>query len=213
MSDKWTKYTYACDPDNCDSLIELTCKNTFGFPSGSVRNITCPCGRNPVLVSVEPATILPMNERNNMETTTEKDAMIAMWRQELELTYGNQITELQNKLSASEQQTENYRQLISNANSQLGKVIDNLTAEHWYNPNTDKEDILSELCNILDHEPKQEVRITGTITFEVRYDCPLEEIEDFDAKYFLQDTLTVDAYNGDVIVESFDVEDADIEWN
>ena len=211
MSETWTKNSYVCDPDECDTLIEVTTNDKFGFPSGSVRNVTCPCGRIPVLVSVEDATIPPMNERKEMDTI-EKDAMVAMWRQELELTYGNQITELQNKLSASEQQTENYRQLISNANSQLGKIIDNLDAEGWYNPNTEKAEILTELCEILDHEPKQEIRITGSITFDVRYDCPLEEVEDFDARYFLQDTLTLDAYHGDVIVDSYEVEDADVDW-
>ena len=64
----------------------------------------------------------------------------------------------------------------------------------------------------MDHEPKQEITITGTLTFELRYDCPLDEVEDFDAREFAQDTLTLDAYNGDVIVNSFDVEDADVEW-
>lgn len=204
---EWMKYTFVCDPDNCDALLEFTARDGFGFPNGVVQ-ITCPCGRQMSYIS---ATIQPINERNKMETT-EKDAMVSMWRQELELTYGNQITELQNKLSASEQQKENYRQLVSNANSQLGKIIDNLTAQYWYNPNMEKADVLQELCEILDHEPKQEITITGTLTFELRYDCPLDEVEDFDAREFAQDTLTLDAYNGDVIVDSFDVEDADVEW-
>ena len=95
---------------------------------------------------------------------------------------------------------------------QIGQVLDNMTAEGWYNPNTEKEEILRDLCEIFDHEPKQEIRITGTMTFELRYDCPLDEVEDFDAHYFAQDTLTLDAYNGDVIVESFNVEDADVDW-
>ena len=71
VSETWTKNTYVCDPDECDTLIEVTSNDKFGFPSGSVRNVTCPCGRTPVLVSVLDATIPPMNERNNMETTTE----------------------------------------------------------------------------------------------------------------------------------------------
>jgi hypothetical protein len=95
---------------------------------------------------------------------------------------------------------------------QIGQVIDNMTAQGWYNPNIEKSEVLSDLCEIFGHEPKQEIRITGSITFDVRYDCPLDEVEDFDARYFLQDTLTLDAYHGDVIVESFDVEDADVDW-
>jgi len=65
-----SKYTFACDPEHCDCLIELTSSDGFGFPSGVVE-ITCPCGRKPTLLSVQHATIQPTNERNNMETTTE----------------------------------------------------------------------------------------------------------------------------------------------
>ena len=70
MSETWTKNTYVCDPDECDTLIEVTTNDKFGFPSGSVRNVTCPCDRTPVLVSVLDATIPPMNERNEMEINT-----------------------------------------------------------------------------------------------------------------------------------------------
>ena len=211
MSETWTKNSYVCDPDECDTLIEVTTNDKFGFPSGSVRNITCPCGRTPILVSVEDATIPPMNERKEMDTT-EKDAMVSMWRQELELTYGNQITELQNEKSALQNRITNLEDYLTRSQGTISKILDKLTVQEWYNPNTDKEEILSELCEILDHEPKQEIRITGTMTFELRYDCPLDEVEDFDARYFAQDTLTLDAYNGDVIVESFDVEDADVDF-
>lgn len=212
MLETWTKNTYVCDPDECDTLIEVTSNDRFGFPSGSVRNVTCPCGRTPVLVSVADATIPPMNERNEMETT-EKDAMVAMWRQELDLTYGNQITELQNKNSALQQRITNLEDFLSRSQGTISKIIDNLDAQGWYNPNYEKADVLSDLCEILDHEPKQEITIKGTLTFELRYDCPLDEVEDFDARYFAQDTLSLDAYNGDVIVDSFDVEDADVDWN
>jgi hypothetical protein len=51
----WTRYTYVCDPDSCDSLLEFTCKDDFGYPSGSVHNMKCPCGRNMQLITVEPA--------------------------------------------------------------------------------------------------------------------------------------------------------------
>ena len=87
-----------------------------------------------------------------------------------------------------------------------------MTADGWYSSSTDKSEVLSDLCDIFDHEPKQEIRITGTMTFELRYDCPLDEVEDFDARYFAQDSLSLDSYNGNIIVESFDVEDADVDW-
>lgn len=101
-------------------------------------------------------------------------------------------------------------QRIAYQEKQIGQIIDNLTIDGWFNPNVEKEDILRDLCEILEHEAKQEVRMTATIQVEVTYNCPLNELEDFDAKYFLQDELSIDSYNGDIIVESFDVEDADV---
>ena len=98
------------------------------------------------------------------------------------------------------------------SNGQLSRILDNLTVEGWYNPNTDKEDILRDLCEILGHEAKQDITITATVQVEVTYACPLDEVEDFDAQYFLQDNLTIDSYNGDTVVESFDVQDADVNY-
>jgi ribosomal protein S15P/S13E len=65
-----SKYTFVCDPDECDSLIELTSSDGFGFPSGVTR-LTCPCGRETTLLSVEHATIQPINQtkEEKMETT------------------------------------------------------------------------------------------------------------------------------------------------
>jgi hypothetical protein len=71
-----SKYTFACDPDECDCLIELTSSDGFGFPSG-VMEITCPCGRKPTLLSVEHATITPSTttKEEKMETTTDANYM------------------------------------------------------------------------------------------------------------------------------------------
>ncbi len=103
-------------------------------------------------------------------------------------------------------------QQLSISNNQISQILGNMTAEGWYNPNYEKAEVLNDLCEILGHEPKQDITIRATVTVDITYACPLEEIEDFDAKYFLQDNLSVDSYHGDVIVESFDVEDADVEF-
>lgn len=47
----WTKYTYVCDPDSCDALLELTWRG----PVFKLDNLKCPCGRNMQLITVEPA--------------------------------------------------------------------------------------------------------------------------------------------------------------
>lgn len=43
-NEAWLKYIFVCDPDECDTLIEVTCKLPFDFPNGEVA-MTCPCGR------------------------------------------------------------------------------------------------------------------------------------------------------------------------
>ena len=216
MMETWTKNTYACDPDECDTLIEITTSDKFGFPSGSVNNVTCPCGRRPNLLSVEPATITPTSERKEMEQTNtapysyDANALVTY-----KVINNGEVSYPTLKVNELEIHLDSYRRLqdqLAISNGQIGKILDNLTADNWYNPNVDKEDVLRDLCEILNHEPKQTVMITGSISFEVSYEIPMEDVEDFDARYFLQDNLTLDSYHGDVCIESYEVEDADVRW-
>jgi hypothetical protein len=204
MYDKWNKFTHVCQ--TCDALIELTSKRV-------VREITCECGGKCVWLSQEPATITPTNEREQMETTSTYDANALVTYKSIN---NGEVTYPTLKVNELEYHLDSYRRLqdqLAISNGQISKILDNLSADGWYNPNYEKIEILNDLCEILGHEPKQTVRITGTISFEIDYDIPLEEVEDFDAHYFLQDTLTLDAYNGDVVVESWTVEDHDVDWN
>ena len=215
MTETWTKNTYACDPDECDTLIEITTSDKFGFPSGSVNNVTCPCGRTPNLLSVEPATIAPINERNEMETNTVPYSYDANTLVTYKSINNGEVTYPTLKVNELEIHLDSYRRLqdqLAISNGQISKILDNLSADGWYNPNYDKSEVLNDLCEILGHEPKQTVTITATVNVEVSYDIPLEEVEDFDARYFLQDNLSIDSWHGDVSIESFDVEDADVNY-
>jgi hypothetical protein len=85
-----TKYTFVCDPDECDCLIEVTSSDGFGFPSG-VTELTCPCGRKTTLMSVASATITPTTkEEEQMDITTEYNPN--------EWKLRNQIADNNNKL-------------------------------------------------------------------------------------------------------------------
>ena len=211
----YQKYTWVCTGD-CDALIEYTVKDGYGWPAG-VMDLTCRCGSNCTLLSVHDATITPTNEREQMETTNTApysyDANTLVTYKSIN---NGEVTYPTLKVNELEIHLDSYRRLqdqLSISNGQISKILDNLSADGWYNPNYEKSEILNDLCEILGHEPKQTVRITGTIAFEIDYDIPLEEVEDFDAHYFLQDTLTLDAYNGDVVVESWTVEDSDVDWS
>jgi hypothetical protein len=209
----WMKYSFVCDPNECDALLEFTARDGFDFPSGVIE-ITCPCGRKMSYIS---ATILPMNERNEMETTpqvpTTYDANVLVTYKSIKNGEATYPVLKVNQLEWEMEEKQRLTDKLNNLQSQVNKIIDNLSATNWYHSNTDKEGVLSELCSILDHEPKQTVRINATITVEVDYDIPMEDFEDFDAHYFIQDNLTIDSWHGDVVIESWNVEDSDVDWN
>jgi len=50
----WSRYTFVCDPDECDALLEFTARDGFGFPNGEVA-MKCPCGRMMNYISYEEA--------------------------------------------------------------------------------------------------------------------------------------------------------------
>jgi hypothetical protein len=50
----WSKYTFVCDPDECDALLQFTARDGYGFPNGSVE-MKCPCGRMMNYISYEDA--------------------------------------------------------------------------------------------------------------------------------------------------------------
>jgi hypothetical protein len=50
----WSRYTFVCDPDECDALVEFTARDGFGFPLGVVE-MMCPCGRKLNYISYEEA--------------------------------------------------------------------------------------------------------------------------------------------------------------
>jgi hypothetical protein len=52
MSTQWVKFTFTCDPDECDALVEFTSRDGFGFPNGRV-SMKCGCGRELNYISRE----------------------------------------------------------------------------------------------------------------------------------------------------------------
>jgi hypothetical protein len=82
----------------------------------------------------------------------------------------------------------------------------------WYDSNYDKEEVLEAIANILDIEPTKTLRVTGNLSYIIDIEVPIKDIKDFDARYMLNDELIVTS-NTDVIqIESWNVDDADVEW-
>ena len=224
MQTTWTKRSYVCDPDSCDTLIEVTSNDRFGFPSAfSVTNITCLCGRSMNQVSEEDATIRPINERNKMETVTldmyNPHSLVTL-KKIINTESGDaqfelyKVTELEGVLDDLRRRDNLISQRIEAQESKIGQIIDNLTAEGWYNPNVDKEEVLKELCTILDHNPQQEMSWSVTLTVSGTTMVNLDEAEDFDIRYHLNDNLSVDSNDFDTNVDSWDIDLVDSqEWN
>jgi hypothetical protein len=219
MQTTWTKRSYVCDPDHCDTLIEVTSNDKFGFPSAfAVTNITCLCGRNMNQVSEEDATIQPTNERNTMENTTEVpttyNANVLVQYKDItngEVTFPIiKVTDLEYKL----ERIKTLEDHLSRSQGTISKIIDNLTMEGWFNPNTDKDEVLRDLCSILDHTPQQEMSWTVTLTVSGTTMVNLEDVEDFDIRYHLGDNLSVDSNDFDTNVDSWDIDLVDSQdWN
>jgi hypothetical protein len=211
MTTKWNKYSYLNTDNDC--LIEVT-----HLEGTEEKILHTPLNEPPyVLLSVVDATITPNYERKEMETTstmpdTYNPNLLVTYKsiENYEATYPTiKVVDLEGKLDSLVR----LEKQLTISNGQISKILDNLSADGWYNPNYDKSEVLNDLCEILGHEPKQTVTITAQVNVEISYDIPLEEVEDFDAKYFLQDNLSIDSWHGDVCIESFDVEDADVSWS
>ena len=83
----------------------------------------------------------------------------------------------------------------------------------WSNPNYEKDDVIRELCEYFGISPVKQVTVTGTISFEVTADIPLDEVDNFDAHYLLGDELTLDSNSPNVDVNTWGIEDTDVDWN
>jgi hypothetical protein len=96
----------------------------------------------------------------------------------------------------------------NNLQSKINQIIDNMTEDYWYNPNTTKETILNDICEILDFNPVKEIEFTATMKFTGRIDVPLLDYEDFNLEDVLAEAY-VDINNGEVIIDGYELYDAE----
>ena len=208
-----SKYTFACDPDECDCLIELTSSDGFGFPSG-VMEITCPCGRKPTLLSVEHATIQPTETKGNtMEETTTigSDAFhspAVEYNPNLLVTYkvlhGYSDPEYTtSKVTSLEWDLHNGRQSQKQASlysSQISTVKDIITEAY---ADSEDQETLQAIAEALNIELTRTVEFTATI--EVSGTVELNLLEDYDFETEITDNLYVDSQSGNIEIGDIEV--------
>jgi hypothetical protein len=207
-----SKYTFACDPDECDCLIELTSSDGFGFPSG-VMEITCPCGRKPTLLSVEHATIQPTEtEGNKMEESTVTISPIPdTYNPNLLVTYkvirGYSDAEYQtDKVTSIEWDLHNARQTQKTNGVLQGKIdaVKEIICEAY--ADSGDQDTLREIAEALSIELIKEVEFTASIEVSGTYSYNILDSDyEPDLTDEVTDALYADSNNGNIEIGDTEV--------
>lgn len=125
-----------------------------------------------------------------------------------QVSYGHiKTNDLEYELDKNRQ----YKKAISEHNGLIVQLQESIV--EWYNPNYTKEEVLLGLCELLQFTPRKEIGVRATISVDVLIELPIDEIEDFDARYYLQDNLSIDSLEGNIGINSFDVDRVDVDWN
>jgi hypothetical protein len=164
-----SKYTFVCDPDECDSLIELTSSDGFGFPSG-VTKLTCPCGRETTLLSVEHATLQPTTTKGNEMTTTDNHYMT---REFLE----TQLVENKARITQLEEHVQRVTQRDFSTMAELSKMRDNMKEFTLEGLDDDSisEGQAEEIASICGFELTKEFELEVTVQYSITVNARDEE--------------------------------------
>lgn len=209
----WTRRTYVCDSSTCDAWLEITTKDSLVHRTTTI----CPCGNMPNLVSEDNATISQSNEKEQQVENQQLTKLDNNYQVEaLEFKNGETIYHYLTKADINEmfRQRQFTDSFLATARSKISRIVQNLTSTSWYSDAVDKEDVLSDLCSILEHEPKATLTWSATITVEGSTDVNLNEVNEFDLRYFLNDELSVDTNHGDTEILTHFVDNIDSEdWS
>jgi hypothetical protein len=166
---RWTKYTFVCDPDECDTLIELTC-NDFGFPSG-VMQVTCPCGRSCQILSVEDATIPPINQTKEEKMITTDNHY--MTREFLE----SELVTSKERIKGLEEHIQRVTQRDFNTSAELNLMRDNMKEFTLEGLDDDSisEGQAEEIASICGFELTNEFELEVTVQYSITVNARDEE--------------------------------------
>jgi len=206
-----SKYTFVCDPDECDCLIELTSSDGFGFPSG-VTQLTCPCGRKTTLVSVEHATIAPTNQtkEETMETTDTTVSPAVEYNPDQLVTYKvisgySDPTYATDKVRNIEWELHNSRtnsKAVSTLNNKINSVKDIITEAY---ADSDDQETLRAIAEALGIELTRDVEWSATIEVSGTIQLDLLADSDTDVEQEIYDNLYVESQNGNIEVGDVEV--------
>ena len=164
-----SKYTFVCDPNECDTMFEVTTSDGFGFPSGTTQ-LKCPCGRDTTYVSFIDSTSLdvhrdsqPTERSNTMEATYEGPVVTEDQQQIVYLK--ERVDALTIDLATQRSIVDEHRRKVSRLFTQVNDYIEeNDLDESDDMPLSELETILSNVFNHnLVFEKLYEVQICYTM--------------------------------------------------
>jgi len=210
-----SKYTFVCDPDECDCLIELTSSDGFGFPSG-VTQLTCPCGRKTTLVSVEHATITSLNqtkEGSNMDGMTVENLPLSdaeKYNPDQLVTYkvirGYSDAEYAtDKVRNIEYELHNGRtnsKAVSSLQNKIGLVKDIISEAY---ADSEDQETLQAIAEALEIELVKEIEWSASIEVSGTISVNLLEDTHFDLDSEIEDALYADSHNGNIEVNDQEI--------
>jgi hypothetical protein len=199
-------YTFVCDPDECDCLIQVTSSDGFGFPSG-VTELTCPCGRKTTLVSVEYATIAPSTQtkEEQMESTTTTTPIPDSYNSNLLVTYkvirGYSDAEYAtDKITSIEWDLHNGRQSQKQASMYASKIetVKDIITEAY--ADSDDQETLRAIAEALSIPLTRTVEWSATIEVSGTMELDLLADYDTDIESEITDNLYVESQHGNIEV-------------
>lgn len=214
-------YTFVCDPDECDCLIQVTTSDGFGFPSG-VTELTCPCSRKTTLVSVEHATIQPTNQTkgNTMDGMTTDNLPLSgaeLYNPNALVTY-KKVAGTYASPEAPEYITDKVVDIEwelhnSRLNSKVVSVLQNkissvkeIIESNWQEAvDEGYSDVLVSIAEALDIPLVREIEWSATIEVSGVITVDLLENSNFDLQYEIEDAIYADSHNGNIEVADQEV--------
>jgi hypothetical protein len=198
MTTNGTKYVFVCDPDECDTLIEITCVSGFDFPNGVIKH-TCPCGREMSYISAIILSSEQPTKEEKMETTTPQ-VMTLDWVENdvvtnktyTESDVRHMVWQLKNLTT---KQNEWFKK-----ESQLRTLLEEVYAD------SDDQESLTNIAEIFDVPLTKEVEYTAWVRVDMTVEVELggdlgDAIEDF-----ISSNLTIDSYDSLIQVTNHDIE-------
>jgi len=206
-----SKYTFVCDPNECDTMFEVTTSDGFGFPSG-VTQLKCPCGRDTTLVSFIDSTSLDVHrdsqptERSNTMTTeapeVTPDQQKIVYLEEEKVALQKRVDALTIDLATQRSIVDEHRRKVSRLFTKVNDWIEENDAEE------DTEIPLGELDDIL-------YGVHGSrLVFDKEYEIQVQHVvyATFTVRAKDEETAATEAERYEMNEPSFETEADSVEY-